>query len=255
LDADYAHAQGYFWQSAQKKTHLNYFSVDGGLGMRMYSGDIQQKGGLFNPLRLAYGLGLRYQYRPRLGFALHAAGRGYAGKAEHGGFPDAMDQMTGKLWEGCFMVQYSWLKWEDFSQHMFTDRDPVTKANLFIGLGVGGAMFSSSYTSRVYTTFTVQDSAGRDSTIFTPIDRAGAGAGFALQVPIAAGFRYRFNPAVHLAFELHYQLYFSDNLDGLVRKRNDGMTLFMVKLGYQFKQTKKKGVMGLTPRQRRQLKK
>ena len=65
----------------------------------MYSGDIQQKGALFNPLKLAYGLGVRYQYRPKLGFALHAAGRGYKGTANHGGLPDALDEMNGKMWE------------------------------------------------------------------------------------------------------------------------------------------------------------
>ncbi|MEQ9187001.1 MAG: hypothetical protein RLP15_04650 [Cryomorphaceae bacterium] len=255
LSAMEASAQGYFWQSGQKKQHYKYLSVDAGLGLRMYSGDIQQKGALFNPLRFAYGIGARYQYRPRLGFALHAGARGYKGKADHGGFPDALDDMSGKLWEFSLMTQFSILRWEDFTQRMFTDRDPVRRMNVFLGVGAGGALFNASYTSRKYVTKVFQDTLGRDSMSFVPIDNSGSGAGFAFHVPVVLGGRYRFNPSWFMSFELHYDVYFSDNLDGLKRGRNDGMGLAIVKVGYAFGQPKKKGTIGMTPKQKRKLKK
>lgn len=248
-------AQGYFWQSGQKKQHYRYLSADAGVGLRMYSGDIQQKGSLFNPLKFAYGLGVRYQYRPRLGFALHAGARGYKGKAEHSGFPDALDEMNGKLWEFSVMTQFSILRWEDFTQRMFTDRDPVRRMNVFVGVGAGGALFNGSYTSRKYRTEVLQDTAGFDSTAFIPSDYSGSGAGFAFHVPVVFGGRYRFNPSLFMSFEAHYDVYFSDNLDGLQRGRNDGMGLFIVKLGYALGQTKRKGSIGMTPNQKRKLKK
>lgn len=248
-------AQGYFWQNGQKKQNWRYIAIDGGIGLRMYSGDIQQKGGLFNPMRFAYGLGARYQYRPHWGFNLHFAGRGYKGKADRGGFPDALDEMTGKLWEFGLGVQYSILRWEDFTKRSFTDRDPVRKANVFIGVGGGASLFNASYTSRRYTTEILQDTNGRDSTAFNPVDASGSGAGFAFSVPITFGVRYRFNPSVYMAFEATYSLYFSDNLDGLQRGRNDGMTLLHLKIGYLLGQSKKKGQIGMTPKQKRKLKK
>ena len=220
----------------------------------MYVGDIQQRGALFNPMRLAYGLGLRYQSTPRFALALHAAGRGYKGKASHGGFPDALDEMSGKLWEASVMAQFSVLKWEDFNRRMFTERDPVTKGNVFLGVGAGGTLFNASFTSRVYRPRVFSDTAGNDSTVYLPTDLSGSGAGFAFHVPLVFGARYRFTPSVSLGLEMHYQLFFSDNIDGLVRNNNDGMGLIMLKLGYSFGQTKKKGVMGKTPRQTRKTK-
>lgn len=246
----------YAWGNAQSKNQFwRYLSVDAGGGLRMYSGDIQQKGALFNPLKLAYGLGVRYQYRPKLGFALHAAGRGYKGKAEHGGFPDALDEMNGKMWEFNTTVQYSILRWEDFNKRKFTERDPVRKTNVFIGAGAGGALFNGSYSSRKYVTQTFTDTLGRDSIVFNPVDNSASGAGFAFYVPVMIGGRYRFNPSWYMGFEYTYSLYFSDNLDGLKRGFNDGMSLFHVKLGYMIGQSKKKGQIGLTPRQKRKLKK
>ena len=76
----------------------------------MYFGDIQKDGAVYNPVKLAYGVGVRYQMRPRLGFVIEGEGRKYRGKAEHGGFPDAIDEMEGSLWGGHVAVQYSWLK-------------------------------------------------------------------------------------------------------------------------------------------------
>ena len=69
-------AQGYYWKNAGKKKYIQNLTVDAGLGLRMYSGDIQQRGSLFNPMKLAYGLGVRYQANERFGFALNGAGRG-----------------------------------------------------------------------------------------------------------------------------------------------------------------------------------
>ena len=249
------YAQGYFWQSGQKKQNWRYLAFDIGPGLRMYSGDIQQKGGLFNPMKIAYGLGARYQWRPKWGFALHAAGRRYAGKAEHGGFPDALDQMTGRMWEFGVSAQYSLLRWEDFLVRSFTDRDPVRKANVFIGVGGGFSLFNADYTSRKYVTQTFQDTAGRDSLAFIPRDASGSGTGFAFSLPITVGGRYRFNPSWYMGFEYTYSLYFSDNIDGLERGFNDGMSLFHVKVGYLLGQSKRKGQIGLTPKQKRKLKK
>lgn len=200
-------------------------------------------------MKIAYGLGVRYQATPRWGFALHGAGRGYKGKAEHGGFPDAIDEMEGKLWEGSAMVQFSWLRWEDFTKRNFTDRDPVTKANAFIGVGIGASMFSGSFTSRRYNVSMTKDSLGRDSAVYTPIDNSGSGSGVGIHIPLTFGVRYRFNPHWSLSAESQYHLYISDNLDGLQRGANDGMGVILIKLGYTFGQDKKKANLGKTPKQ------
>ncbi len=231
------------------------FTVDAGLGLRMYSGDIQQKGSLFNPMRLAYGVGVRYQPSPRLGFALNGAGRGYKGKSEQGGgFPDAVDEMKGKLWEGNLTVQYSILKWEDFTKRQFTDRDPVTKGNVFIGVGVGGAMFNGSYTSLRYASAIGKDSLGRDSAYTFPVSSSGSGSGIGIYIPFVFGARYRFDPMWSLGLEMNYHMYLGDNIDGLARGKSDGMSLFILKLGYTFGQNKKKANIGKTPNQKKKSK-
>ncbi|GAB4380492.1 MAG: hypothetical protein Kow0075_11800 [Salibacteraceae bacterium] len=231
--------QGYYWQPGVKERKIKNLSVDAGAGFRMYFGDIQQKGSVFNPMKFAYGAGLRYQFNPRLGVAGTFAGRGYKGQADHGGFPDAIDQMTGQLWEGNVTIQYSWLAWEDFTRRQFTERDPVTKINLYIGAGFGGSMFSASYTSRKYKTHVVTDSTGRDSTFFTPVDRQGSAAGFGMYVPVVGGFRYRIRPQWYVGFEFQRHIYISKNIDALVSKNRDGMATMMIRVGYTFGQRKK----------------
>ena len=234
-------SQSYYWQSGSKTKKIQNLSVDGGVGLRMYFGDIQQKGSVFNKPKLAYGLGVRYQMRPRLGFALNLEGRGYEGNAEHGGFPDAVDKMTGKLWGGHIMVQYSWLKWEDFTRKMFTDRDPVTKINMYTGVGFGGAMFTASYTSRTYKTQTFQDTLGKDSIVFLPVDASGSAGGFGMYVPVVLGVRYRFSPSLSLGLELTRQFYITKNVDALATKKFDGMGTAFLRLSYTFGQSKRKG--------------
>ena len=246
-----ADAQGYFWQSGGKPKRYKYLTVDGGIGLRMFSGDIQQRGSLFNPMKLAYGVAVRYQMSPHFAPELQLAGRGYRGKAEFGGYPDAVAEMNGTLWEGDLVFQYSILRWEDFTKRMFTDRDPVRKGNVFIGAGAGAALFNSSFSQRTYNTQNFVDSLGNDTSFALPVDLSGGGSGFAFRVPVVFGARYRFTPSVSLGFQLQYHLYFSDNLDGVERKNNDGMTLFMVKLGYSFGQDKTAARMGRTPRQQR----
>lgn len=234
-------AQSYYWQSAGKTKKIQNLSVDGGGGLRMYFGDIQQKGSVFNKPKLAYGIGVRYQMRTKLGFALNLEGRSYEGNAEHGGFADAVDKMTGKLWGGHLMVQYSWLKWEDFTRKQFTDRDPVTKINMYMGLGFGGALFNSSYSSRKYSTQTFTDSLGRDSSVFVPVDASGSAGGFAMYVPVSLGVRYRFSPSLSLGMELVRQFYITKNVDALATKKFDGMGTAMLRLNYSFGQKKPKG--------------
>ncbi|MEX2596558.1 MAG: hypothetical protein WEC59_06460, partial [Salibacteraceae bacterium] len=231
-------AQGYFWESAGKTKRIKYLTVDAGLGLRMFSGDIQQRGSLFNPLKLAYGIGARYQFRPHVGVGLSLAGRGYKGYAEHGGYPDAVDEMNGSLWEGALSFQYSVLKWTDFTKRSFTDRDPVSKGNIYVGVGGGASLFNASFTSRKYRTENYTDSLGRDSTVAFPVDASGSGGGFAFFVPVSFGLRYRFNPTWSMGLEMRYDVYFSDNLDGLQRKNNDGMSLFMLRVSYSFAQDK-----------------
>lgn len=235
-------SQSYYWQSAGKGPgFVHNISVDGGVGARMYFGDIQQKGAVFNKPKFAYGLGVRYQMRPRLGFGLQLEGRGYEGNAEHGGFPDAVDKMTGKLWGGHVSVQYSWLKWEDFTRKQFTDRDPVTKTNVFVGTGFGGAIFSSSYTSRTYKTQIFTDTLGQDSTGYIPVDASGSAGGFGMYVPVMIGGRYRFSPRLYAAIELTRQIYITKNVDALATKKFDGMGTATVRIGYTFGQNKRKG--------------
>jgi hypothetical protein len=236
-----SNAQSYYWQSGTKGKKIQNLSLDGGVGLRMYFGDIQQKGSIFNKPKLAYGIGVRYQMRPKLGFALNLEGRGYEGNAEHGGFPDAIDQMTGKLWGGHLVVQYSWLKWVDFTRKMFTDRDPVTKINLYTGVGFGGALFTASYSSRTYKTQTLKDSLGQDSIVFSPVDASGSAGGFGMYVPVVLGARYRFSPRLSLGVELTRQFYITKNIDALATKKFDGMGTLFLRMSYTFGQKTKKG--------------
>ena len=212
----------------------------------MYTGDIKTDGSLFNKWKLAYGLGARYQWRPKIGFALELAGRSYEGEKDHGGYEDALDQMTGKLWEGNLTFQYSFLRWEDFTARQFTDRDPVRKTNGYVGVGFGGALFSSSYTSRMYVKQTVTwvDSItmiSTDTTIFVPIDNSGSGGGFGMYVPVVFGMRYRFTPAWSLGFEMQYHVYITKNIDALATKKYDGMFTAFARVGYTFGQKKRQG--------------
>ena len=246
------HAQGYYWKNAGKKKYIQNLTVDAGLGLRMYSGDIQQRGSLFNPMKFAYGLGVRYQVNERFGFTLNGAGRGYKGIAEQGeGFPDAMEEMNGKLWEGNVTVQFSILKWTDFTKRQFADRDPITKGNVFIGVGGGAGLFNGSYSSLRYATAKALDVLGNDSNYTYLVSTSGSGSGFGFYVPIVFGARYRFDPMWSLGLEMNYHMYFSDNLDGLERGQKDAISLFMLKLGYTFGQNKKKANIGKTPNQKR----
>ena len=239
--AAFSQGQGYYWQSGTKENKIKYLSLEAGLGLRMYFGDIQSKGSVFNPVKFAYGAGVRYQMRPKLGFAIQGEGRGYKGKAEHGAYPDAIDEMKGKLWGGHFMVEYSWLKWEDFTRKQFTDRDPVTKSNLFLGAGFGVSQFSASFTSRTYVAIKTTDSLGRDTTLKVPFDQSGSASGIGMYVPVSFGGRYRFSPSWHITFELQRHFYITKNIDALVTKKYDGMGSFMVKVGYTFGQNIRKG--------------
>ena len=212
----------------------------------MYTGDIKTDGSLFNKWKLACGIGARYQWRPKIGFGLELAGRSYEGEKDHGGFEDAIDKMTGKLWEGNLTFQYSFLRWEDFTVRQFTERDPVRKTNGYVVVGFGGSLFSSSYTSRMYTkqTFTVVDSVtmiSSDTTLFTPVDNSGSAGGFGMYVPVLFGMRYRFTPAWSLGFEMQYQVYITKNIDALASKKYDGMFNIFARLGYTFGQKKRQG--------------
>ena len=73
-------SQGYYWQSGSKEKKLKNLSVNGGVGLRMYFGDIQKKGSVFNKPKLAYGIGVRYQMRPKFGLSLGLEGRGMKGR-------------------------------------------------------------------------------------------------------------------------------------------------------------------------------
>src|SRR5688572_23176026 len=171
-------AQGYYWQSASKKKHINYLSVEGGGGLRMYFGDIQQQGQLFNKPKLGYQFGARYQWKPRLGLALQLGGRAYQGNIRYA-YPGATAHLDGKLWEGQFVIQFNWLKWEDFRVRMFTDRDPVTKINSYIGAGFGGSLFNASYTSNYISSA---------DTLVGEYE-AGSAGGFGMYVPVEFGIR------------------------------------------------------------------
>lgn len=236
-----SYSQGYYWQSGTKEKKIKNLTIDGGVGLRMYFGDIQQKGSVFNPVKIGYGIGVRYQMRPRLGFNLELEGRGYKGKAEHGGYVDAIDEMTGKLWGGHFLVEYSWLSWEDFTRKQFTDRDPVTKTNMYLGLGFGGALFASSYTSRTYKTVNSIDSLGKKVVTNFPVDNSNAAAGFAMYIPVSFGGRYRFKPNLSLGLEFQRHFYITKSVDALATKKFDGMGTMMLRLGYTFGQSKRKG--------------
>jgi hypothetical protein len=233
--------QGYYWQSGSKQKKIQNLTLDAGLGLRMYFGDIQQKGSVMNPVKIGYGLGVRYQMRPNMGLALQLEGRGYKGKAEHAGYVDAVDEMNGKLWGGHLMFQYSWLRWEDFTRKQFTDRDPVTKTNMFLGVGFGGALFASSYNSRTYSTVTVVDSTGKKIITNFPVDASNAAAGFAMYVPVVLGGRYRIKPNVFVGLELQRHFYLTKNVDALASKKFDGMGTMTVRLGYTFGQNKRTG--------------
>ena len=217
-------AQGYYWQGTKKKQYIKYLTVEAGPGVRMYFGDVQQSGSNLNKIRIGYQLGLRYQLRPRWGIALKLGGRGYRGEKTLG-LPGAYNRMTGKLWEGMVTGQFSWVPWEDFNIRQFTERDPVSKSNLYVGLGVGGSQFSASYV----TNYISGDSLVSEF-------EGGSASGIAIFVPFSFGFRYRFDPTWSLGFEMTYFMYFSDKIDAFERQRRDSMGMFLVKLGYSFGQ-------------------
>lgn len=225
-------AQGYYWQSASKKRHISYVSVEGGGGLRMYFGDIQQPGQLFNKPKLGYQVGVRYQMRPRFGVALQLGGRSYQGNIRYA-YPGASAHMDGKLWEGQLVFQFNWLKWEDFTVRMFTDRDPVTKLNSYLGAGFGGSLFNASYSSNYISSA---------DTLVAEYEGGSAG-GFGIYVPVEFGVRYRFNPRWSIGMELQYHIYFTNNIDALASKERDAMGAMMFKLGYSFGQRSKKGQM------------
>lgn len=230
------------WNTSSKPNRWKHLSVEAGVGGRMYFGEIQKKGSLFNPIKLTYGAGVRYQFTPRLGAALQVEGRGYKGKAVHGGHPDALDEMNGQLWGGHIMGQFSILRWEDFTRRQFTERDPVTKINTFVGAGFGMAQFSASYTSRTYQVITQRDSLGNDTATFSfPVDASGSAAGMAPYVPVVFGFRYRFKPVFSLGFEYQRHIYIAKNVDALATKKFDNMGTLTVRASYTFGQGKKIG--------------
>ena len=224
-----SNAQSYYWQSAGKKSRLKYLTVGGGIGGRMYFGDVQPTGQIFNKVKMAYQVDLRYQQTRHIGYSIQMGGRKYKGYKAFA-YPGSYQEMNGGVWESQIMFQYNWLKWEDLSIHKFAGYDPVVNINSYIGIGAGGALFSSSFESN-YTS-------SSDSLLTVNIENNASGFGF--YVPVEFGIRYRLNPSISLNIEFQYQIYFTDKLDAVERSLNDRMGLVILKLGYSFKPPKKR---------------
>lgn len=222
--------QGYYWQSGKKRVHYKYVTVGLGTGNRMYLGDVQESGALFNKISLANQVDLRYQWKKYLGFSFQAGGRKYRGYKELAG-TDSYQEMTGRLWEGQFVAQFNWIKWEDMLQRSFAGYSPLSKLNAYIGLGVGSSLYNASFRAQRST---IVDSA------LVVTESENSAAGFAFYIPIEIGFRYRFNPSWSLNLEYQYHSYFTDKLDAVESSLNDNMTVTLVKLCYSIGQPKKK---------------
>lgn len=221
-------AQGYYWQEAKKEQKWRNLTFGLGAGNRMYFGDIQQTGSIFNKINMAYQMEARYQMNPRLGVALQSGGRKYSGYKQFA-YPGSYQELSGRLWEGHFVGQFSPLKWIDMNVHKFAGYDPIVRANLYIGAGVGGSIYNASY-DLVYNS-------SSDSTV--SVSESKSASGFAMYVPIEVGFRYRFTPRWSMNFEYQYHLYFSDNLDAVNRSANDRMGLLLFKMAYSLGQPKR----------------
>lgn len=214
-------SQSYYWQGGKKKQNYRYLSFDAGLGTRMYFGDIQTSGSQFNKIKLAYELGGRFQFKKRWAVGANLGGRGYKGEKQFG-LPGAYSKMDGKLWSGSVSCQFSWLPWEDFSIKQFTSRDPISKSNLFLGLGIGASQYNASYVSNYV--------AAGDSIVAE--FQGGSASGIAVFIPFTFGYRHRFNPSWNLGFELTYYTYLSDKIDAFERQGRDSMGAFYIKAGY-----------------------
>ena len=166
-------AQSYYWQNAGKKSHLKYLTVGGGIGGRMFFGDVQTTGQLFNKVKMAYQVDLRYQQTRHIGYSIQMGGRKYRGLKEFA-YPGSFEEMNGGVWEGELMFQFNWLKWEDLSVHKFAGYDPVVNINSYIGIGAGGSLFSSSFESN-YTS-------SSDSLLTVNIENSASGFGFYVPV-------------------------------------------------------------------------
>lgn len=222
-------AQSYYWQQGKKDPFYKYLSFSGGVGQRMFFGDVQKTGSLFNKTKLAFDFDARYQWRTRWGFNIHAAGWKYEGLKTFA-YPGSEMVMNGSVWQGAAMVQFNILQWVDFNKASYYGFDPVVKFNTYIATGAGGGIFNSSYSSNYVPS---QD------TLIDNYSEASAG-GFGFYVPVEFGVRYRFKPAMHIGMRVQYQLFFTDRLDALERSLDDRMGLLMIRFGYSLGQKKKR---------------
>lgn len=225
-----AKGQSYYWQSGKKRAHYKYVTVGLGTGNRMYLGDVQESGAVLNKISLANQLDLRYQWKKYLGFSIQAGGRKYRGFKPLAGI-ESYQEMTGRLWEGHFVAQFNWIRWEDMLQRSFAGYSPLAKLNAYVGIGVGSSLYNASFRSqRVITVDSVE----------VINETENNAAGFAFYIPIEIGFRYRFNPSWSLNIEYQYHNYFTDKLDAIESSLNDKMTVTLLKLCYSIGQPKKK---------------
>jgi opacity protein-like surface antigen len=224
------YGQGYYWQSSKKRVHYKYLTVGLGSGSRMYFGDVQESGALWNKINLAHQMDLRYQWKKHVGFAIQAGGRKYRGYKTLSG-TDSFQEMNGRLWEGQFVAQFNWLKWEDMLKRSFYGFSPLAKVNAYVGLGFGGSLYNASFNSQRTS---IVDS------VLVVSEFENSAAGVAFYIPIEIGFRYRFDPTWSINLEYQYHSYFTDKLDAVESSLNDNMSVTLVKLCYSIGQPKKK---------------
>ena len=225
-----ASAQSYYWQSGKKKKHYKYLTLGGGIGTRMFFGDVQTTSSLFNKLTFAYQTDLRYQWKRNIGIVIQGGGRSFKGKKKYAQ-PETGQVMSGKLWEGEVAIQYSVLRWEDFLKGSFVGYDDYVRFNTYIGAGVGGSLYNTS------TETSLLVSTGVDSTSI--VTNSASASGMGVFIPIQLGVRYRFTTAISINLEFQYQFYFTDKLDAIERRKSDNMGLTILKIGYSFGQPNK----------------
>lgn len=222
-------AQSYYWQGGKKEPFYKKLTVSAGVGQRMFFGDVQKTGSLFNKTNLAFDIDGRYQWKKRWGLNLQLAGYKFRGLKTFA-YPGSEMTMTGSIWQGAAMVQFNVLQWIDYNKGTFYGFDPVVKFNTYVAAGAGGGLFSSSFNSNYVSS---QD------TIITNYESGSAG-GFGFYVPVEFGFRYRIKPAWYVGLRLQYQLFFTDKLDAVERSLDDRMGMMMLRVGYSFGQRKRR---------------
>jgi len=213
--------QGYYWQSAPKKSLFDKTTLDGGLGVMAFYGDMQT-GSKTNPLSFNYNLAAIKHLSPRWSLAGQVTALKYSGRRQFGDGSGIEQTMVGKFVEGTVNINYNIIKFVDFGKRSFTRPDPISKFNVYVFLGVGAAMFSANVTGTgENASFTLPRSEKRK---------------IAMLIPVGFGAKHRVNKHWSFGIEIGYKNYLTDDLDATNKSgtAKDKLGLTLLRCGYTF---------------------